>query len=124
MALHILLFMAFSLPALAAENAVYVNSLSTQAAKAMEEQASKDPKSLTSETELSEWAKARLAWIALKRLQGREKEALVIFEGCGEFCQKFGSEKEWEAHRAWGCQKKREANPCLSLKTKAQKPPR
>jgi len=108
----------------ASSTPVYVNNLSIQAASAMEKIASRDPKKLQSELELREWARARLAWIALKRLQGRDTEAIVIFEGCGEFCQKHGPEKEWLAQKEWGCQKKREANPCLSLKTKAQKPPR
>lgn len=108
----------------ASSTPLYVNNLSTQATFAMEKIASSNPKTLQSELELREWAKARLAWIALKRLQGRDSEAMLIFEGCGEFCQKYGPEKEWRAQKSWGCQKKREANPCLSSKTKAQKPPR
>jgi hypothetical protein len=101
----------------------YVNKLSLQAAVVMEKIASRSPKELGSEVELAEWARARLAWIALRRLEGREKEALRIFLGCGEVCGKYGPEKEWQAEKAWGCPKKREAVPCLS-KTKARKPPR
>lgn len=116
--------------ALAQEPPVYVNNLSVEAGQAMEKIAGRDPSGIQSEAELVEWARARLAWISLRRLQGREKEALTIFEGCGQVCEKYGSEKEWAAARAWGCQKKREAKPCLSTsnpsdkKTKAQKPSR
>lgn len=99
------------------------NELSTKAAAALEATASRDPKSL-SDVELAEWANARITWIALKRLQGREAEALEIFSGCAGYCEKHGPEAEWRAQKAWGCQKKREANPCLSSKTKAQKPSR
>ena len=115
----------------AQEPPVYVNNLSVEAGQAMAKIAGRDPSGIQSEAELVEWARARLAWISLRRLQGREKEALSIFEGCGQVCEKYGSEKEWAAARAWGCQKKREAKPCLpsssnpsDKKTKAQKPSR
>lgn len=116
--------------ALAQEPPVYVNNLSVEAGQAMAKIAGRDPDRIKSEAELVEWARARLAWISLRRLQGREKEALEIFEGCGQVCEKYGSEREWAAARAWGCPKKREAKPCLSpsnpsdKKTKAQKPSR
>ncbi len=101
-----------------------MNTLSLEAAKAMERLSQQNPKKL-SEAEKIEWARARLAWIALKRLQGQEGEALQIFQGCQGFCEKYGPEKEWKSVRAWGCAKKREAIPCLSGSTKAktQKPP-
>jgi len=117
--------------AFAQEPPIYVNNLSVEAGQAMEKIAGRDPSGIKSEAELVEWARARLAWISLRRLQGREKEALSIFEGCGQVCEKYGSETECAAARAWGCQKKREAKPCLSpssnpsdKKTKAQKPSR
>lgn len=91
----------------AQEPPIYVNNLSVEAGQAMAKIASRDPSGIKSEAELVEWARARLAWIALRRLQGQEKEALAIFEGCGQTCEKYGSEKEWSAARAWGCQKKR-----------------
>lgn len=112
---------------LAQEPPVYVNNLSAEAQRAMEKISTRDPKAL-SEAELVEWARARLAWVALLRLQGREKDALQVFGGCAEFCEKFGPEREWAAAKSWGCPKKREAKPCLSSssnkKTKAQKPSR
>ncbi len=99
------------------------NELSSKAASALEAVATRNTQSL-SEAELTEWANARITWIALKRLQGREAEALVIFAGCETYCEKYGPAAEWRAQKTWGCQKKREANPCLSPKTKAQKPSR
>lgn len=122
-------FLSFLLvtPAFGQDAPVYVNKNSTEAGLVMKKIADKDPKTLSSETELVEWARARLAWVSLSRLLGREKEALTIFEECGDVCGKYGPEKEWAAVKEWGCQKKREARPCLSLsiptKTKAQKPP-
>lgn len=116
--------------AFAQEPPIYVNNLSVEAGQAMAKIAGRDPTGIKSEAELVEWARARLAWISLRRLQGREKEALEIFEGCAQVCEKYGSEKEWAAARAWGCQKKREAKSCLppsnpsDKKTKAQKPSR
>jgi hypothetical protein len=117
--------------AFAQEPPIYVNNLSVEAGQAMERIAGRDPSDIKSEAELVEWARARLAWVSLRRLQGREKEALSIFEGCARICEKYGAEKEWAAAQAWGCQKKREAKPCLSSssipsdkKTKAQKPSR
>ena len=103
-----------------------MNKQSLEASQAMDKVAKRDPHSLESEADLVDWARARIAWIALRRLQGRESEALTIFEGCEEICKKYGPEKEWRAAKTWGCQKKREAKPCLSSsshkKTKAQKP--
>lgn len=116
----------FGFLASAQEPPVYVNNLSVEAGQAMEKIAGRDPSTLKSEAEKVEWARARLAWISLRRLQGREKEAISLFEGCGQICESHGPEKEWAAARAWGCQKKREAKVCLSpspnKKTKAQKP--
>lgn len=116
--------------AFAQEPPIYVNNLSLEASQAMAKIAGRDPNGIKSEAELVEWARARLAWISLRRLQGQEKEALAIFEGCGQVCERYGSEREWAAARAWGCQKKREAKVCLppsnpsDIKTKAQKPSR
>ena len=112
--------------ALGQELPVFVNMRSLEAGQAMEKIAGRDPSKIQTEAELVDWARARLAWVSLKRLQGRENEALSIFEGCLTFCEKYGPEKEWASIKAWGCQKKREAKLCLSQsslkKTKAQKP--
>ncbi|MGZ3693285.1 MAG: hypothetical protein ACXWQO_03705 [Bdellovibrionota bacterium] len=81
-----------------------------------------EPKFLPTKEEKVEWAKARLAAISLARLQAKEDEALKLFEECGETCEKYGDSAEWNAVKAWGCQKKRDTDMCLS-KTKAQKPP-
>jgi hypothetical protein len=116
-----------AVPAGAGELPRYVNNLSFPAEQAMEKIASRKPKEIHSEAEWVDWARARLAWVALRRLQGRERDALRVFAGCGSYCEKYGPEKEWEAEKRWGCPKKREAVPCLSStktnKTKAQNPP-
>ena len=124
-----LFFLLFGANAYGQELPVFVNKLSLEAGQVMEKIAGRDPDKLQGEAELVDWARARLAWISLKRLQGREMEALNIFAGCLQFCEKYGLEKEWAATKAWGCQKKREAKPCLSSfssskKSKAQKPSR
>ena len=112
----------------------YLNTSSFAARKNLEKILSANPDELPTDAERIGWARARLAAISLARLQGRELDARKLFVGCGEWCEKYGPEAEWKAVKAWGCEKKREAEliPCLSPsrasslleKTKAQKPPR
>jgi hypothetical protein len=101
----------FTVLALAAPDQPYVNTTSVQADQKMQRIASKDPSKLP-EPEKIEWVRARLAWIALRRLEGREAEAVRLFEGCGRYCGKYGPEKEWEKVRDWGCRKNKKALPC------------
>lgn len=107
---------------LAAAPPIYVNTFSVEAAKGMEKIGGRPVAELTSDAERMEWARARLAWIALTRLQGQEAEALKIFSGCGDICGRFGPEKEWASTRSWGCGRQPGALPCAPKKTKAQKP--
>ena len=104
----------------AAEPVGYLNAVSVQAEKQMQQLASRDPAKL-SQNEKIDWARARMAWVDLLRLQGRDEEALQVFAGCLGYCEKFGGEKEWKPMLAWGCGKKPDSKPCK--KTKAQKPP-
>lgn len=90
----------------------YVNTLSVEAERGLSRVAGKDPKKLESDADRAEWARARLAWISLARLQGREKDALKLFEECEKVCEKFGPAEEWKAVKAWGCAKKKGAHPC------------
>lgn len=101
--------------------ALYIEGNVVQAARLLEGICSKDFNDLAGEAEQVEWVKARLAWVSLERLRGREEEALRIFSACDVYCEKHAPEKEWASLKAWACGKKKEANPCLS-KTKAQKP--
>jgi hypothetical protein len=93
--------------------------VSLVARRNMEKIAVRDPAKL-SESELVEWTKARLAWIALSRLEGREDEALRLFAGCGKFCVAYAPDQEWAALKAWGCARKKNASPCRK-KDKSQK---
>jgi hypothetical protein len=111
-----------ALAAAAPEQAsLYIEGNAVQSARTLESICAKDFKSLAAEAEQLEWVKARLAWISLERLRGQEAEALKIFAGCGNYCEKHAPEREWRSLKAWACGKKKEAIPCLS-KTKAQKP--
>ncbi len=113
------------LPALALaapeKASIYIEGNVVQAARVLEGICSKDFNDLAGEAEQVEWVKARLAWIALERLRGRDEEALRICSACDLYCERHAPEREWAALRAWACGKKKEANPCLK-KTKAQKP--
>lgn len=107
---------------LAAAPPAYVNTFSLDAANVMRKIAGRPVEELKTDAERMEWARARLAWIALARLQGQEAEALKIFSDCGDICGRFGPEKEWDATRSWGCGRQPGALPCAPKKTKAQKP--
>lgn len=114
-----------SLPVWAA-NKSYTDVNSIEAERAMKGIVSVPYTALTTEADQVEWVKARIAWIALERLRGREAKALEIFEGCENFCEKHAADKEWSSLKAWGCSKKKEAKICLpnsTISTKAQKPP-
>lgn len=107
------IFLAFGACALA-EEPTYLNAFSVDAMAAAQKIASRPVAQLKTDTEKLDWARARLAWIALLRLQGREEDALRVFSGCAKLCQKHGPEQEWAAVRAWGCGQKKEALPCAS----------
>lgn len=64
------------------------------------------------EAEKVEWVKARLALIALERLQGNEAKALKIFDDCGNYCAKFAAASEWDALKRWACSRNSSAKPC------------
>ncbi len=93
----------------------YTDTNSVQAKRNLEKIAGKDPATLN-EAEGAEWARARFAWIALLRLEGKEKEARTVFSGCKKFCEKWGPEKEWPALKAWGCAREKSAESCKKLK--------
>lgn len=93
----------------------YTDTNSVQALRNLEKISAKDPKKC-SEAEGAEWARARFAWIALLRLEGKEKQALNVFSGCGKFCEKWGPEKEWPALKAWGCARIKDKEICKKLK--------
>lgn len=123
-----LFFLLAPLIALAGGDSTYLNVNSWEAKKEITKILTADPALLPTDAERIEWVKARLAAISLARLETREAEALKLFLECGKWCGKYGPEQEWASVKAWGCQKKREADICLSLssssvKTKAQKPP-
>lgn len=100
------------------EPGAYVNVLSVEAVRAMEKIAGKDPASLHEAAELGEWARARLAWVSLARLQGREEEALRIFAGCRQVCREHGPAAEWTTARTWACAKRKDLEPCRSIAAK------
>lgn len=118
---YFLLLFAVSRASFGAGEASYLNANAWDAQKITAGVISADPKTLPTTVEKAEWVRARLAAIALARLQAKEDEALKLFEGCGQTCEKHGRGAEWKAVKAWGCQKKRDTDVCL-LKTKAQKP--
>ena len=64
------------------------------------------------EAEKVEWVKARLALIALERLQGNEAKALKVFDDCREYCGKFAASGEWGSLKKWACSKNPNAKPC------------
>jgi hypothetical protein len=100
----------------------YVNARSVEAERVLRRIAGEEPASLKNDEERTKWASARLAWISLARLQGRDEEALKIFGGCAELCGKHGPAGEWKAARAWGCARKPELAFCADRKeTKAKK---
>jgi hypothetical protein len=107
----------------------YVNTNNVDARRQLEEISAKDPGTLP-EPERLKWAKARLAWIALDRLEGREEEALKLFRDCFETCGTYAPAGEFRALLAWGCPRAADARPCMvkqsadgsAKKTKAQKP--
>lgn len=96
------------------ESSTYVNVLSVEALRAMEKIAGKDPATLHDPADLGEWARARLAWVSLARLQGREEEALRVFARCEQVCREHGPAAEWSTARAWACAKKKDLEPCRS----------
>ena len=96
------------------ESSAHVSVLSVEALRAMEKIAGKDPATLHDPAALSEWARARLAWVSLARLQGREEEALRVFARCEQVCREHGPEAEWKTARAWACAKRRDLEPCRS----------
>jgi hypothetical protein len=110
-ALFSLLFLSFR-PGFAAEERTYLNEQAWDAQRITAGIIATDPQTL-SESEKSEWVRARLAAIPLARLQSKEDEALRLFAGCGVYCGKYGREAEWKAVKAWGCQKKRDIRLCL-----------
>jgi|GEM_PF-4557503 len=106
------LALLLSLSALAQESVPsYTDTNSVQALRNLEQIAGKNPKKLP-DAELVEWVRARFAWIALLRLEGKIPEALKVFEGCEAYCVKHGPSEEWKALRAWGCGKSKAASPC------------
>lgn len=116
------LVLAVPAPLFAAGEATYLNASAWDAQKITGGIIAADPAHLPTTAERIEWVNARLAAIALARLQGKESDALTLFDGCGSYCEKFGNGEEWKAVKAWGCAKKRDTSVCPG-KTKAQKPP-
>jgi len=52
---------------------------------------------------LQKWADANLALVALRRMQGRDKEAYELLKKCAGRCRDFGAKGEWESSREWAC---------------------
>ena len=90
---------------------VYTDTNSVQARRNLEKILARDPR-LIPEAEGVEWVRARFALIALLRLQGKESEALGVFEKCEEFCKKWGPTVEWDALVLWGCDRLKKAAVC------------
>ncbi|MGZ3657946.1 MAG: hypothetical protein ACXVB9_10480 [Bdellovibrionota bacterium] len=84
----------------------YTDTNSEQALRNMRLICSRDPSAL-SEAEGVEWVRARFAWVALLRLQNKDKEAVEVFAGCTKVCEKWGPSSEWAALKKWGCARKR-----------------
>lgn len=80
-----------------------VDARSIEAERTLARIAGAEISSLKTKEEKEKWAGARLAWIALSRLQGRDEEAMKIFAGCEKLCRDFGSKAEWKAAVAWSC---------------------
>ena len=98
--------------ALAEEGIVtYTDTNSIHAQKVLEKLASRDP-ALLKDAERAEWARARLAWVALLRLEGKEEEASKVLEGCAQACRKWGPEKEWLAAKDWACRRSPQLKIC------------
>ncbi len=100
------------LPAFGAESTTPITDTnSVQALRNIEAIAGKSPVKLN-DPELGEWVRARFAWVALLRLEGKTEQARRVFEGCGTYCAKHGPSSEWKALKAWGCGRKSQAEPC------------
>lgn len=110
--MSVLLTLLLTFAAFGQESALpYTDTNSVQALRNLKQIAGKSPKKLP-EPELVEWVRARFAWIALLRLEGKVQDALKVFEGCESYCAKHGPSEEWKALRDWGCGKKKAAPPC------------
>lgn len=96
---------------MAAEPVTFTETNSVQALRNLEAIGKNDPAKMK-EPELVEWVRGRFAWIALLRLEGREKEAAEVFAGCAAYCARHGRSAEWKALKEWGCRKKKTAEPC------------
>ena len=96
----------------AAKPAPYLDQLSVEATRALHARAGRDPGTLRGDEEKKDWAAARLAWIALARLQAKEAEALTVFRGCEKLCEKYGNASEWKATKGWACAKDPKASAC------------
>lgn len=99
-------------PAPAAETPPpYTDTSSVEALRNMRKIGARDPAKL-SDAEAVEWVRSRFAWIALLRLEGKDKEALGVFEGCRSYCGRWGPGAEWSAIRKWGCGRRPKSGPC------------
>jgi hypothetical protein len=114
-----LILFSFSL---AKEEPVFVNRVASEAEKNMNQVLLKSFSTLKTEDEKRSWNSAALAKIALKRLQGKELEAIAVFDSCAESCRKFGNSSEWLALNAWACERRAKTAQCPE-KTKTRKPP-
>ncbi len=94
---------------------VYTDINSVQALRNLEKITGRNPKGMA-ESELSAWVRARMARIALLRLEGRVEEALSVFGECGRYCEMHGPTEEWRALKSWGCGKRAKAAPCVKGK--------
>lgn len=101
----------------------FVNAPSVEAERALKRMAGAESSTLKTDAERERWAKARLAWISLTRLQSRDEEAMRLFAGCADLCEKFGPKEEWEGAKAWACSVRPAQPACAkpALKVKAKK---
>ena len=89
------------------EEPTYLNVNAWEAQKTTAEIIAVDPAHLTTAAEKIDWARARLAAIALDRLQGKEAEALQLYAGCAKICEKYGEAAEWKGVKGWAEAKKK-----------------
>lgn len=76
-------------------------------------QVKRDQREILVSASASDVEKATAAWtlINLERLQGNEKEAMIVFKEFEALCSKYLDKDDWKILRAW------------AKKTKAQEPP-
>lgn len=82
----------------------YLDATVVRSDQILMELVQKGPKTLAKRKEdKAKLAEANLALVALRRMQGRDKEAFDVLKKCANLCSEFGGKGEWEASREWAC---------------------